>query len=320
MYAQIENFMTLQQLEYIIAVDKHRHFAKAAETCGVTQSTLSLMIRKLEEELDLQIFDRGAHPVRPTSIGSEILRQAQSIMRDVNRLKEMSANERKLVGGVLPIGVTPTIAPYILPRLFSLIREQYPEIDFHPLEVPRQKALEMLKAGEIDIAIMSMPECDDELLRIPLYSEKFVAYVSPEDPLFGEREICYENLPRERAWVLQGDICFLHQLDNPQQQNVGKENETSGSYVSGSLVTLMHMVDEMGGYTVIPEMHMPFLTAYRRKRIRALSNPVPMRTVSMFVRHDYVRETLLNLVADAIKTIIPTEMMDEHLMKFKIRL
>ena len=311
-----EVFMTLQQLEYILALNKYRHFVKAAESCGITQSTLSLMIHKLEEELDIVIFDRNSHPIQPTLAGEEVLRQAQVVMYNARQLKEMTLSERKRISGDLHIGITPTIAPYIVPKLFSYLRQYYPDINLQPIELHRKGNVERLKNAEIDVAIMSMPEKDDALLEIPLYQERFVAYVSPTDPLYQEKEICYQTMPRDRAWALKNEICFQHQVQQPE----GPVDDTTSGYESGSLVTLMQLVDELGGFTVIPELHIPLMTSSRRKKIRPLTNPVPTRQVSLFVRRDYVRETLLNVVADAIKMTIPANMMNDHLMKFKIRL
>lgn len=310
--------MTLQQLEYILALNKYRHFAKAAEACGITQSTLSLMIHKLEEELDIVIFDRNAHPICPTHAGEEVLRQAQVVVFNARQLKEMTLSERSRISGDLHIGVTPTIAPYIVPKLFSYTRQHHPEINLLPEEINRKGLVEMLKQAEIDMAIMSMPDKDDSLLEIPLYKERFFAYVSPTDPLFQQKEICYSTLPRERAWMLKDEISFVHQVDNLSEDIPLSDEPTS--YESGSMITLCILVDDLGGFTTLPELHIPHLTSFRRKRIRPLVDPTPFRSVSLFVRRDYVRETLLNVVADAVKASIPEEMLDERLKKFRVRL
>ena len=312
--------MTLQQLEYILALNKCRHFVRAAESCGVTQSTLSLMVRKLEEELDVVIFDRNAHPIRPTMAGEEVLRQAQLIVYNARQLKELSLSEHKKASGELSIGITPTVAPYIVPKLFSYLRQYHPDIRLRPIELHRKGTVERLLHAEIDVAIMSMPEKNPGLLEIPLYKENFVAYVAPTDPLFREEEISYRTLPRDRFWSLKDEICFHHQLE--MGCDCGNEPDviSTSAYESGSLVTLMHIVDENGGFTAIPQLHIPLLAKYRRERIRPLVDPVPSRCVSLFVRRDYVRETLLNILADAVKTIVPASMLDERLLKYPIRL
>lgn len=308
--------MTLQQLEYILAVNKHRHFVTAAESCGITQSTLSSMIRKLEEELDVIIFDRGAHPVRPTSAGEEILRQAQIVLFHAKQLKESSSGERQRLSGTLTLGITPTISPYIVPKLFRYFKEHYPAITLHPIEMHREGTLERLRKAEIDVAILSMPNPDPNMLEIPLYKERFAAYVSTEDPLYSKKELHFKDLPMERLWSLKNQICFQTQICSSGEITY----DSITSFESGSLVTLFMLVEENGGFTFLPEMHIAQLGKNRRQHVRMLVDPVPMRQVSMFVRRDYVRESILNALATAIKSIIPKEMLDEHLMKFPIRL
>ena len=308
--------MTLQQLEYVLAVYKYRHFAKAAESCGVTQSTLSLMVHKLEEELDIVVFDRNSHPVVPTMAGEDVIKQAQVVIYNARQLKEMTLSERKRVSGDIHMAITPTVAPYVIPKMFSCLRQYYPDLNLLPIELRRKNTVERLKNAEIDMAIMSMPQKDDMLLEIPLYQEKFLAYVSPTDPLYKEDEVCYATMPRERLWSLMDEICFQHQVDNPG--GIGDDSATG--YESGSLMTLMRIVEENGGFTILPELHYSMISAPRRQHTRPLVNPTPTRQVSLFVRRDYVRETIVNIIADAIKTIIPAKMLDERLVKFPIRL
>lgn len=308
--------MTLQQLEYIAAVNKYRHFVTAAESCGVTQSTLSSMIHKLEEELDVTIFDRSAHPIRPTNTGEEILRQAQVVLFHAKQLKETSSCERKRLSGDLSIGITPTISPYIVPKLFRYFTKHYPDITLHPTEMHREGTLSRLRKAEIDVAILSVPDSTPDLLEIPLYKERFAAYVSTEDPLYAEEELCFKGLPMDRLWSLKNQICFQSQICSTGENLC----DSISSFESGSLVTLFMLVEENGGFTFLPEMHIAQLSKNRRQHVRPLVNPVPMRQVSMFVRHDYVRESLLNALATAIKSIIPKEMIDERLLKFPIRL
>lgn len=308
--------MTLQQLEYVLAVDKYRHFVTAAESCGIKQSTLSVMIKKLEEELDIVIFDRNSHPIIPTQAGEAVIKQAQIVLFNTRQLRELTLSERKRTSGEVNIGITPTIAPYVLPKLFSYFRNHYPEINLHPIELHRKGNTGRLLRAEIDVAIMSMPQKVEGLLEIPLYKEGFVAYISPTDELYKQDSISLRTMPHERIWALKDEICFQHQI-SAQFPN---SEETASNYESGSLITLIHLVDENGGFTVLPELHIPLLSIPRRNHIRPIIDPVPVRRVSMFVRHDYVRESILNAIADGVKTIIPASMIDERIKKYPIRL
>lgn len=309
--------MTLQQLEYVVAVDKYRHFVRAAESCGVTQSTLSSLIHKLEEELDVVIFDRNAHPVEPTMAGEQVVNQAKVVLYNARQLQEMTLTERKRVEGNIRMGITPTVAPYIFPKMFSYIRGQFPDLHLRAKEMHRDAIVKKLKKAELDMGIMSIAYKDDELLEIPLYRENLVAYVSPRDPLYQQKEICASQMPCNRVWTLKHEICFHNQI--PEFCD-GEKCMKSSVYESGCMSSLVMIVDENGGFTIMPELHIPLLRESMQKNIRPLVDPVPTREVSLFVRKDYVREGLLNVVADAVKTIIPEHMIDERLLKYRIHL
>lgn len=307
--------MTLQQLEYIIALDDYRHFMKAAESCGVTQSTMSLMLHKLEEELDLQIFDRNLHPIRPTLAGEKIIKQARVVLFHSNQLKELSLCEHNSVSGNIRLGITPTVAPYIMPKLFHHINT-IPEVTMTACELYRDRLIEMLKNAEIDMAIMSLANSNENILEIPLYKERLWAYVSAKDPLYKEKTIDFNTMPRNRLWTLKHEICFQQQILNSGNW----ESERSSMYESGNIATLLRIIEENEGFTIIPELHIPILRENHRKNLRSFNNPIPMHKVSLFIRSDYVRSGLLNTIIDGIKEIIPEEMLDERLKKYKIKL
>ncbi len=307
--------MTLQQLEYIIAVDNYRHFVKAADSCGITQPTLSSMIRKLEEELDVVIFDRNSHPVRPTIAGEEVLRQARMVVYHAKQLQETSLSEKKRASGNIHIGITPTIAPYIIPKLFHRVNDN-PDITMQASELHRNVLIDKLKNAELDMAIMSCPHEVEGLLSVPLYREKFFAYVSPSDPLYDQESICSRTMPSERLWALKHEISFQLQVSEFCDQ----ESQRSLLYESGNIATLLHIVNENEGFTIVPELHIPMIREEHRCNLRPLVDPVPVRVVSLFIRSDYVREALLNFVVNAIKTIVPEHMIDEHLLKYPVRL
>lgn len=309
--------MTLQQLEYVVAIDKYRHFVKAAESCGITQSTLSSMLRKLEEELDLTLFDRNSHPIRPTLAGEEIIKQAKVVLFHSKQLQEMSLSERKKETGHIKLGVTTTVAPYVMPKLFKYIKD-IPDLDITAFELYRDEIVRMLKNADLDMAIMSLPGNEPDLLEIPLYKEKLWAYVSPLDPLHDKKEIDFTNMPRERLWALKHEICFQKQITG--LDNDYCESARSSIYESGNIATLLRIVEENEGFTLIPELHIPLLRENHKNNLRPFTNPTPFREVSLFVRNDFVRESLLNVVANGIKKIIPKEMQDERLLKYQIRI
>ncbi|MCQ2975531.1 MAG: LysR substrate-binding domain-containing protein [Bacteroidales bacterium] len=307
--------MTLQQLEYVVALDEQRHFAKAAEVCNITQSTLSSMIHKLEEELDITIFDRACHPVQPTLAGENLIKQAREVLFKANQLNEMSKNEKAKNTGNILIGITSTVGPYIMPKLFKYM-SQFQDINLTAKEMYRDDIISKLKTAEIDMAIMSYPENDNKLLEIPLYNEKLYAYVSPNDELSKYDKINLNTMPCERLWVLKHEINF-------QRQIPGLENYITCRnqfYETGNIASLLRIVDENLGFTVLPELHIPILRESSKRNVKEFTEPIPTRTVSLFVRKDYVRESFVNIIIDGIKTIIPNKMIVERLKKYKVRL
>jgi len=308
--------MTLQQMEYVMAVDKYRHFVKAAEACQVTQSTLSSMIQKLENELDVQIFDRNKHPVEPTLLGSKIIGQIKVVLFNSSQLQEMVLSEREQESGEIRLGIIPTVAPYILPKLFKNIHTQHPNISLRVYEARSTNIIQRLERAELDMAMLATPLGNSQLLEVPVYYEKFVAYISPNEALFEKKEIETHHIPMEHLWVLQEGHCLRNQVFNICEHKSGY----SAIYEAGSIDTLVKIVDENGGYTIIPELHVELLRHCQQSKIRRLVNPEPVREISLVVRHDYVRERLLNIIANSIRNIIPEHMVDARLKKFAIKL
>ena len=307
--------MTLQQLEYIVALDKTRHFVRAAEMCGVTQPTLSAMIQKLEDELDCRIFDRSSHPIVPTEIGVAIIQQAQVVLFNVNQLKENVLVQRGTVAGNLSLAIIPTVAPYLLPGIISLFRSDYPEISLKISEMRTETIIEKLHTAEIDMAILSTPLEDPKILEVPLYYEKFIAYIAPEEPMYAQEEVSTNEMPLDHLWVLEEGHCLRNQVFN------FCENKThTSTYEAGSIDTLVKIVDRNGGYTVIPELHVDLLNETQKQNLRKIVRPEATREIALVIRHDYVREGMMNAVANTVKKIIPQHMLDARLKKFAIKL
>lgn len=308
--------MTLQQMEYIVAVDKYRHFAKAAESCGITQSTLSSLIQKLEYELDVTIFDRSCHPVKPTELGEEIISQAKVLLFNASQIQELVSSHKGESVGKVRLGIAPTIAPYILPKMLKYLSKNHPDIQLYVEESRVSVIVEKLERAEIDIALLATPIDNKELLEVPVYNERFVAYVSPDETVYGSKMLDTYELPADSVWVLREGYCpnkgvfpFCHtQHDKP------------AIYEAGSIETLVKIVDENGGYTIIPELHVPLLRKCQQSHIHHLQNPEPSREIAFVVRRDFVRERLLNILADAIKAIVPSHMVLDSVKKYEIKL
>ena len=310
------NRMTLQQMEYIVAVNKYRHFARAAESCGVSQSTLSSLVQKLEIELDITIFDRNSHPVKPTAVGAEIISRAKQLLFNAAQVRELVATRKGESVGKVSLGITSTVAPYLLPKMFKYLSVHHPDIELHVEEARVSTIISQLERGELDIALLATPLNNVELLEIPVYQERLMAYVSPEEPIYNDMNLQTDRLPVGSIWVLREGYCPNRGVFPFCDHRASRQ----AVYEAGSVETLIKIVDENGGYAIIPELHVPLLRKCQQANVRGLTNPEPSREIAFVVHRNFVRERLLNILADAIRTIIPLAMVNKRLEKFSITL
>lgn len=300
-----------------MALDKYRHFVLAAEACGVTQPTLSAMIQKLEDELDVRIFNRDRKNISPTAIGEKIIRQAQTALNEAQRIRELVADETDSMKGSLRIGVLPTIAPYIVPDFIFGFRNSYPGVELSIDEKEKDAIVRDLELGKLDMAVSTPVERMENLLEIPLYTERFVAYFS--DSCTKAREMISKGqLPAEHMWILKEGHC----VPNDPQGFCHNMDAGNRIYEAGSIDTLVRIVDRNGGFTIIPELHMGFLSESQKANSAYINTESPaQRQVSVFIKEDFVRERMLNAVLDTFRTILPEHMLDKDiLMKRTVRL
>lgn len=307
--------MTLQQLRYIIAIDEYRHFGKAAEACGLTQSTLSLMVKKLEDELDVRLFDRDSHPLSPTEIGRKVIDQAKVVLYNVEQIGEMTRSEKEMLSGPLRIALISTVAPVLVPGLFKHIGDKYPSLSLHTEEMLTDTIKDKLRKAEVDMGIMVGPVRDADLLEIPLYHERFLAYVSPNNPAYAQEKIRMETILDQPVWIIRDG---LRQLD-PSGLDASEINYDR-FFEGGHVGILIQVVNDNGGITIIPETHSKLILYSQQDCLRPIVDPVPGRTVSLVIRSDYIHEAKLNAVVDAIKHIIPGNIQEKLLMKGPLKL
>lgn len=299
--------MTLQQLEYILAVNQFRHFAKAAEYCRVTQPTLSAMIQKLEEELDTRIFDRSQQPVCPTPVGIHIIEQAQNILVQANRIKNIIGEEKHSLTGTFKLGILPTVAPYLLPRFFPQLMKKYPDLDIRVVEMKTNDIKKALQTGEIDAGIVASLAGMEELQQTPLFYEQFFAYVSREDALFNNEVIRTSDLNGEQLWLLDEGHCFRDQLVRFCQMKSARASQLA--YHLGSMETFMRMVESGKGVTFIPELAVLQLGDAQKELVRSFAIPCPTRQVVLLTNKNFIRHTLLEVLVKEIKLSVPKEML-----------
>lgn len=299
--------MTLQQLEYIIAVDQLRHFTKAAEHCRVTQPTLSAMIQKLEEELDTRIFDRNQQPVCPTPVGIHIIKQAREVLVQVNRIKNIIEEEKHSMNGTFTLGILPTIAPYLLPRFFPHLAKKYPQLDFRVVEMKTADIKKALPAGEIDAGILAQLPGLEEFNSRHLFYERYFAYVSQNSPLHGKELIRTSDLSNELLWMLDEGHCFRDQLVKFCQLKSAQASQLT--YHLGSMETFMRMVESGKGTTFIPELAVSQLNDPQKELVRPFAIPTPTRQIVMLTAKDYIRHTLIDTLTAEIQASVPREML-----------
>jgi len=299
--------MTIQQLEYILAVDRFRHFGNAAEHCMVTQPTLSAMVQKLEEELGAKIFDRSTQPIQPTSVGRKIIEQARSVLEHASKVKEIVQEEGHSIKGVFRLAILPTIAPYLLPRFFPKLMEDYPDLDIRVTEMKTQDVLVALAMGKVDAAILATVVTDKSLQAETLFYEQFLGYVARKESIFKNEMIRTTDISGERLWLLDEGHCFRDQLMRFCQLETVKLHQAA--YHLGSMETFMRIVEGGKGITFIPELASYQLSQEQKELVRPFAIPRPTREISIVTKTDFVRYSILNMIKESIRSSVPKEML-----------
>jgi LysR family hydrogen peroxide-inducible transcriptional activator len=294
--------MTLTELRYIVAVARERHFGRAAEACFVSQPTLSVAIKKLEEELDLKIFERGASEVSLTPLGEAVVRQAQQVIEQAAAIKEIAQRGKDPLTGPLRLGIIYTIAPYLLPELVKNAIAMTPQMPLVLQENFTVKLLDMLRTGELDCAIMAEPFPDTGLALAPLYDEPFLVAVPKSHPLARRKAVAAEELKRETMLLLGTGHCFRdHVLDVcPEFAHFATDAEgIRKSFEGSSLETIKHMVAYGMGVTVVPQLSVPQELQPHVKYLR-FEAPVPSRRVVLAWRRSFTRYEAIAALRNAV--------------------
>ena len=300
--------MTLQQLEYILAVDRYRHFGKAADACNVTQPTLSAMIGKLEEELNAKLFDRNRQPICPTPVGEQVIRQAREILKQTDGIKDIVAEEKQSLGGIFRVGILPTIAPYLLPRFFPQLMKKYPALDIRVREMKTHEIKEALLQGDIDAGILATIEGLEEYTQTTLFYEKYQGYVSREDSLFSKEILRTSDVASSKdLWLLDEGHCFRDQMVRFCQMKSSQSSQLA--YNLGSMETFMRMVESGMGITFIPELAVMQLTDYQKELVRPFAIPIPTRELILITNKHFIRHSLLEVFVKEIQDSVPKNML-----------
>jgi len=297
--------MNLQQFEYIVAVDTHRHFAKAAEKTFVTQPTLSMMIQKLEEELGIRIFDRSRQPVVPTREGEEIIARARQILADVSQLKEFTRQQKHDIAGEMKLAVIPTLAPYLLPLFLKAFAELHPKLKISIRELVTDEIINSLKNGDTDIGLLATPLNDPKLDEHPVFYEEFFAYAGSSEKVSKKKYLLPKDIDLSKLWLLEEGHCLRNQvLDLCELKRKDFESDRL-HYETGSIETLKNLVDHHQGITILPHLATLDLSRKQKEKIREFAHPKPVREISLVVNKNFHRNNLLQALKLEIETHLP---------------
>jgi LysR family transcriptional regulator, hydrogen peroxide-inducible genes activator len=303
--------ITLTQLEYIVAVDTYRHFGRAAESCFITQPTLSMQIKKLEEDLEIIIFDRSKQPLIPTDVGQRIVEQSRIVLKQTEEIINIIKDHKHQVSGMLRIGIIPTLAPYLLPIFIGRYKKKYPNIFIKVIEQTTSEIVNLLHKDLIDVGILVTPLKEDKIIEKPLFYEEMLIYINPENKLHSKETISLKDIAIPEIWLLSDGHCFRDQVVNLCSFLGTIDSELPFHFEAGSLETLMNIVDREGGITLIPELARLNMSEIRRNNVRSFSNLKPLREVSLVYSRHFAKHKLINLLWREIKESIPEELQNE---------
>lgn len=298
--------MTLTQLEYLVALDTHRHFVQASEKCFVTQPTLSMQIQKLEDELGVKIFDRTKQPVIPTEIGTRILAQARVVLREAGLIRQLISEQKDTMTGEIRIGIIPTLAPYLLPNLFKNIHEKYPQVKLVIKETITEEVIQELKNNRLDCGIVVTPLKDTSIKEDILFYEELFVYVSKKNALHDKKYVLPTEIDPSQLWLLEEGHCFRSQVLNLCE--LRKYSEAHFKYETGNIETLKRMVDKSDGLTILPELAVMEFSKPQLDLVKRLKEPSPAREVSLVTHRDHLKTKLIQILKAEILTLVPKGM------------
>lgn len=302
--------ITLVQLQYLVAIDRHRNFAKAAQACFVTQPTLSMQVKKLEEDLGIVIFDRSKKPVIATEIGRLIIDQAQLVLNETAQINETIKTFNQKISGKIRLGIIPTLAPYLLPRFAGNLRRHYPEVQLLARELLTDEIAERLIADELDAGIFVTPYHNSKIREWPLFYEEMKLYTSTTHAIFSKPLVKIHDAEAPGIWLLSDGHCFRDQVINLCAIPANRDQQTPYEFEGGSLETLMRIIDQEGGFTLIPELAVLDLPEEKQQQVKSFDDYMPLREVSLVFSRNFAKHRLLQLVFEEIRANVPAYMIN----------
>ena len=274
------------------------HFGRAADDCNVTQATLSAMVKRLEEELDITIFDRSRSPIMPTAEGMEVLKQAREIVHRTSGLKKIKLSLSGALTGTLRIGIIPTVAPLLLPSMLKRFVSENSGVKLYIKEAARDELLDDLKNGLLDGAIVASTLVDEDIFRYPLYTEELMVYGVRDA---SKRVMSREDFKDQKIWLLEEGHCLKDQVVSLCGLSEGEVRFAGLDIQCSSFTTLVGLVDDFGGYTLLPELYVKIMSQRRRRLTRSMEKPEPRRKIEMVVYRPFVKKALVDAFIEAVR-------------------
>lgn len=300
---------SLTQIEYIVAVEKLRHFGKAAKACHISQPTLSMQIQKVEEEIGFPLFDRLQKPVLPTEKGRRFIDQAKVLAHEHQKLLEISRMDEKEISGEFRLGIIPTLAAYVIPLFIEEFSKRYPRVRLMIDEMKTGGIIDALRDDRLDAGILATPLGEAGLKEKPLFYEPFQLYLSPKHSLLKKKKITQEDLDGGQMWLLQDGHCFRNQIVRFCSLRGKGGAFKNVHFEGGSLETLRHIVKNSCGYTLIPQLLAASLPSEeKRDHVREFEKPVPTREVSLIYRRDQWKLDILQVLEKTLLEKTPPEL------------
>ena len=295
--------MTITQLEYLVAVANCGSFSLASEKCFVTQPSLSMQVKNLEEELGVMLLDRTKKPVIPTEAGAIVIRNAKETIRSYNYIKESVSELKSEIAGTLRLAVIPTVAPYLLHRFIPDFVKKYPRVELQIKEMVTSDIVAALDRDALDAAILAGGTCPDHIIEEELFNDRFYVYVSVNHPLYERTNVRIEDIDVKSLLLLSEGHCLRDQILELCQAR----RRASAPYVfeSGSLETLMRIVDHTSALTIIPEMATDFIPSQNRDQLKPLAKGATSRKIAIAVRRTYVKRSLIEALKSSILSVVP---------------
>ena len=304
-YLLIVMVYTIQQLNYLIALDRYRNFSKAAEHAYVSQPTLSMQLKKLEHDLGVTLIDRSRQPLRFTEIGEQVLEQAKAALNELRVIDDLISDSRGEVSGELRVGIIPTLAPYMIPLFLGGFLKRYPKVDLKITEYKTDEIIAKLERDGLDVGILSTPLHLKSIDERPLFYEKLLSYSDEEvSKAYGNR-ISIDQMLGHKLWVLSEGNCFRNQSFNLCEIDQTQHRALDLTYESGSIETLIRLVDKEGGTTIIPELALDTLSSDQIDRVKFIGEDNPVREISTVTRRKGLKRKLIDALRDEINQSLP---------------